>query len=99
MPLIIENKQTTIKESPGSETFLTIGDLIIIACLSSSGVMPLAEQRIRFKLVDACEAGNGVIEIDEKWVEVLKKCLEGIQTSLDKTYAEFGEQLEQSNQK
>jgi len=97
--ITIENKQTTIKESPDSEKYLTIGGLITIACLNHSGVLPLSEQRIRFKLVDACEAGNGTIEIDEKWVEVLQKCLEGVSTSMDRNYAELGDKLEQSNQK
>jgi len=95
----IENKITTIKRTPESEDFLTLGDLMTIACESHSNPVPLGEQRIRFKIIDACEAGNGTIEIDEKWCEVLQKCLEGIATSMDRTVAGLGEQIEQSNQK
>lgn len=90
----LENKTLTLakpKKEDEEESFFTYGDLITYACGQSPTPVSLLEQRIRFKLIDAVEsAPNGEIEIDEKHLEVLKKCIESIAVSpISKEFVQF----------
>lgn len=98
--ITLPNKLTGMKKPQKegeAESFFTYGDLIAFACETTSQPVSLAEQRFRFKIIDACESSNGEIELDEKWIPVLKKCIDGIAAPVSREFVEFGDSIENLN--
>lgn len=74
----LENKTLTIpkpKEENKEQEYFKYSDFIMIACgfVDPQNGCMLPEQRVRCKIMDVCESGNGELEFDEKHVTILKK--------------------------
>lgn len=94
--MTLENKATAISKGGEPEQFITHADLIMAACNFVDGQgCSLAEQRIRFKLIDCCEAADGQIEIDPKYIQILKQVVNNCKFRIvHKDLAAFAEVIE-----